>query len=200
MYGWRDASGLVGASGPVSTSGRVGLGLCIALLAGCTTLIIETDWDEDTDFSKLQSWAWMPGTGPRGDLGSVDPARLDELLRAAVERELATKGYTLQRIGTPDFLVGYHAAVTQEEDVRAMNEYYGYAGGLGYGPGGVRTQRVVEQYDQGTPVIDVSTGAGSRLVWRGSAQARVLESATPDQRAERLDDAVAQILGSFPPS
>lgn len=168
-------------------------------LAACTTLAVRSDYDETADFSALHTWAWLPGTGPRGDLGSVDPELLDKEVRKAVEQDLAKKGFVYQPTGTPDFWVGYHALVTRQKTEKAMNEYYGYAGGLGYGSGGVRTQRVSEEYEQGNLVLDVSTDAGNRLIWRGAAQSRLMQSATRDQRIARLHEAVEKILASFPP-
>ena len=46
--------------------------------------------------------------------------------------------------------------------------------------------------------VDFVDSRTNRLVWRGSAQAEVYSYSTPEQREARIDDAVGQILETFP--
>jgi hypothetical protein len=54
-------------------------------------------------------------------------------------------------------------------------------------------------YRQGTLIIDVIDAAARRVIWRGTVQAEVGRHKDPDKRIERLNEAVRQILGRFPP-
>ena len=51
----------------------------------------------------------------------------------------------------------------------------------------------------GTLIIDVFDAAERELVWRGSGEGRVNQARSPEDRQERIDDAVRKILRDFPP-
>jgi len=44
--------------------------------------------------------------------------------------------------------------------------------------------------------VDAKSG---QLVWRGSSDSRVYQSATPEERTEKVNNIVASILKSYPP-
>ena len=101
-----------------------------------------------------------------------------------------------------DFGVGYRGSIQEKIDVQTIDRYYGYGPGWGqYGPGygGIATETYVDQYDEGTLIIDVVDNRSRKLVWRGSTSARVREDETPAKRTERTQAAVDAILAEFPP-
>ena len=173
--------------------------LLLAAFCACSTLRVNSDYDPDFDFSGFRTWGWL--TGPQA--GTVDPrlvsGLVEERIRSALEKHLAARGFQRSTSGTPDFRVGYHAAVEDKVDVRTINRTSGYGPGWGAGRGVMTTDTYVREYEQGTLILDVVDSRSNRLVWRGSAQAEVYSYSTPEQRAARIDDAVAQILESFPP-
>ena len=57
----------------------------------------------------------------------------------------------------------------------------------------------VDQYDEGTLILDVIDSCTEKLIWRGMAIDRVEFSARPEQRDERVRLAVEKMLASFPP-
>ena len=61
------------------------------------------------------------------------------------------------------------------------------------------TTTEVSEYEQGTLVIDIVDAARNTLVWRGAGEARLRSDPTPDQISQRVREAVAEILGRFPP-
>ena len=61
------------------------------------------------------------------------------------------------------------------------------------------TDGYVENYDQGTLVLDIVDGRSNELVWRGTAQARIDPSNSPEERQRRINEAVRKILDRFPP-
>ena len=71
----------------------------------------------------------------------------------------------------------------------------------GAGWGGVGwTETVVDQYEEGTLVIDLIDVAERRLVWRGSGTRRLSRDPQPDRLTQRVNEAVDEILAQFPPN
>jgi hypothetical protein len=68
--------------------------------------------------SRYETYAWLPD--PTGGDPRVQNEILAERVRAAVDAELAKKGFTLVTSGTPHFLIGWFS-------------YYGYGWGPWYG-------------------------------------------------------------------
>ncbi len=178
---------------------RVLAALLLTALCACSTLRVSSDYDPAFDFSGFRSWDWLTGT----PAGTVDPrlprGLVEDRIRAALEKHLAARGFQRSGSGTPDFRVGYHAAVEDKVDVRTINRSYGYGPGWGAGRGLMTSDTYVRQYEQGTLILDMVDPRTNVLVWRGSAQAEVYSYSTPEQREARIDDAVGQILERFPP-
>jgi hypothetical protein len=177
--------------------------LLTAVMAGCSTLSVQTDFDPTVNFAQLKTYDWQPAPPPTGDQRIDGNTLLQERIRAAVDQNLQAKGYTKASNGKPDFLVGYFVNVQTKTDVSTVNTYYGYGpgwGGYGYGYGGaVVPSTQVYQYDQGTLILDISSPAGKKLLWRGSATDVVDPSQSADVRQYQLNQAVTQMLQNFPP-
>jgi hypothetical protein len=172
--------------------------LLAAVLCGCASVKVTTDYDPSASFSAYKSYAWLPEpTEKTGDI-RVDNPLLHTRVRDAVEAELALKGYEKLAGGKPDFFIGYHLSLTTKLDVTRMNNYYGYGVGRRWGAAGV-PETVVTEYEVGALVLDVVDAKREKLVWRGSGQRRVQESPTPEETTRRVREAVAEILKRFPP-
>ena len=184
-------------------------GLLVGALFACSTLEIRTDHDPEADFSGLQTWGWLRGKGGLIDDPRISSALLEERIRRGIEQELAARGFEQRGSGTPDFLVGYHAAVEDKLDVQSINDYYAYGGGWGnrywYGrsvaaPPRPSTHTLVTEYQMGTIIVDVADPETRELMWRGYAEAEVDPKADPAQREKNVREAIRRILERFPPS
>ena len=82
-------------------------------------------------------------------------------------------------------------------DVDTVNTGYGYGRYGRYG--GISTSTTVSEYQEGTLLIDMIDPSSKQLVWRGSGQARIRQSSSPEEREKRIGEAVQQILEDFPP-
>jgi hypothetical protein len=170
-----------------------------ALLAaaglGCATSV-RVAFDPAEDFSAYRTWAWLPrGFEVPASRSRVSP-ELDALLRGAVERELAARGYVRAAEEPPDFLVTYHLRIELEIfhgiETPAMETVSSYHR---EGSFEVTASRPVTQfYERGTLVLDVADGRERQLVWRGIGIRRVRNSFR--SRAEAV---VADIFEAFPP-
>ena len=175
--------------------------LSLALASGCASIQVTHDWDPDADFGELKTWQWSEKPkAPTGDVRIDGNSLFEGRVHAAVEAELAAKGFSKIASGKPDFLVIYHAAITEKLDVQTVNDYYGYdpAWGWGYQPAGWGTRTYVTEYDEGSLILDI-TLPNNHLIWRGTAAADIDDNKTPEQRAERIRASVAEMLKFFPP-
>lgn len=174
-------------------------GLAFAVLAaaclGCATSV-RVDFDPREDFASYRTWAWLPRGWDVAASGSdVDP-ELDALLRGAIERELAARGYAQAGEVTPDFLVTYHLRLRRQL-VRAIETPAMQTLSSPHREGGyevTKSQNRLQPYELGTLVLDVAEAREKQLVWRGIGTRRVRTSFK--RRAEAV---VADIFAAFPP-
>ena len=129
-----------------------------AIAGGARAQSVQSDFDRAFDFSRLKSFAFA-----QQQRGPNDPLAANELndrrIRTALDSQLVARGYTRDSSG-PDFLVAYHAATRARTSLDAW----------GYGPGRWRGGRVdVNQYTEGTLIVDMVDPASKQLVWRGTA-------------------------------
>jgi hypothetical protein len=170
--------------------------LLVALLAGCATIKVNVDYDPQADFSAYRTFALLPDPKTTGNPRADNPL-LHGRIKDSIRQQLALQGYVLSE--SPQMLIGYHVSTEQRLDVRTVDSYYGYADWRYGGPGLMGTTTHVQQYEQGTLVIDVVDAVSNTLVWRGVGAARLRSNPTPEQQTQRVREAVAAILTRFPP-
>jgi hypothetical protein len=90
-----------------------------ALAFGCAARSVHSYLEPRADLGRYQRYGWGPadrsGTGdPRLDNNQI----FEEHVRAAVEVQLAMRGFEKTTSGSPDLLILYHASVEQ----RIMDE------------------------------------------------------------------------------
>ena len=173
--------------------------LATVLLAGCAGFKVTDDYDPSADFSQYGGYAWLPRPDPT-EAAAVRPD--DGLLRQRIERavdeSLSAKGLRrVESAADATLLVTEHISVEQKLRVNTTNYGYGY-GRWGYYGGGY-TDTTVDQYEEGTLILDFIDAKTKQLVWRGMAQSRLKEMSTPEEREARVRAAVAAILEKYPP-
>lgn len=175
-----------------------GILLLVALLVGCQTLTVRTDFDPSASFEQRQRWAWLEPPLIEGRDPFADNTLLRKRVRSAVEAALSARGY--REVAEPeaaDFLVTY--SVILDERVRVDG---GTAIGIGaydrFGYGRVYSGPSVRNYQESTLIIDVLEPETRDLIWRGWAGG-VLDTRDRERSRTRLQDGVRQILEEFPP-
>ncbi len=172
-------------------------GLLLGLAVGCSSFRVTTDFDPQTNFQQLQGYAWLATVRKPSDDPRLHNSLVDGRVRAAVDSELASKGYSKTSASSATFLVTYYLSLQNKIDVQTIYSSYGY-GHRGWSQS-VATDTYVTEYEEGTLLLDILDSKGGDLLWRGSASARVRESSSPEEREARIRDAVAAILEKFPP-
>jgi hypothetical protein len=172
------------------------LWIALLLLASCSGIEVERHADPAADFSRLRTWSWIPRLRDESGDPRVASPLFEERLRAAVERELAARGYQRVEEGQGDFGMRWHASVEDRVDVHTLDHY---VRGDSWDPvSRVESETLSFPVEEGVLLLDAVDAADGRVVWRGLAHAEVDPSSTPEERAARLDETVHALLAEFP--
>lgn len=158
----------------------------IGLLAGCSSLQVQTDWDRDIDFNQYQTYVWAPSQkAPKTAAGGTQQL-MDKRIRRAVDEELARIGFARSEDRQADLLAVYRATTQDRVDVY---QHYGYRRSYGAN---------VYRYQEGTlTVMFVDPKKNDEVVWQGWASDVVSD---PSRAEEQIYRAVRAILKRFPPN
>jgi len=168
------------------------------VFAGCSTLQTVSDYDKDVDFSGYKSYGFYDKGLEKLRLNNLDKRRL----MAAVEAEMNAKGFT--KSDKPDLLVNLVVVARERADYYSPGFYGGWGWGRGWGWGGAwgggwgGGPGYVNQYSEGTIIIDFLDPAKKILFWHGRGVGFNLDSF--NKREERLQVGVNEILAQYPPS
>lgn len=166
----------------------VALALCAFALEGCAARSVHSYLERGADLGRYQHYAWGPvdrsGTGdPRLDDNDI----VQERIQAAIEKQLAAKGFDKVASGSPDLLVHYHVSVEQRIDLTNRE------------PTTPCPECKPFIYDAGSLVVDLVDAGTNRVVWRGWAEGNV-EGLVDNQRwlDAEVDEAVTRIFAQLP--
>jgi hypothetical protein len=185
----------------VSIRSFITLGVAAAMVAGCGASVeYNSDYDPTADFSNIQTYQWAQRT-PTGD---DDPRVYNDItmrkIKYAVDQALQAKGMRMVS-NNPDVFVAWHGAINGKMSLQTVSSNYGYGyGWYGYGGMGMGTSTTyVNEWDEGTLLVDIIEGTKKELIWRGSAQAELKNNQDPQQGQDYLNDVVTRLLAGFPP-
>ncbi len=173
------------------------------MFLSCSGVSVKQDYDVKFDFSKLKNFSWqtIEEKGP-----VVRNTLVEDRVHESVDNQLSAKGFKKAEIDKVDFFVNYHylirALTSSEKDRISAGFGLGSSigsdntfGSLGVGiPLGVRTDYEIE-----TLVIDIIDSTNGKLIWRGYAQQKLLNS-KPEKTNANFARVVQAILEKFPPS
>ena len=165
--------------------------LALAMLAGCSSFHVQVDRDPSADIARWRTWSWLPTALQAPSDQRLPDRYFERKLESTVERELASKGYVAAS-SDPDFFVNYRLTTADRVSYQMPTGY-----GIDWW---VQAHHAsMDSYERGTLFIDVIDARTRTLVWRGTASARLLTSASLEKRAQRTEDVVEHILADFPP-
>ena len=160
---------------------------------------VSYDYDKTANFASLKTYAHKDGT-------KVGQPLIDERIVAAIDAQMAAKGFTKSETN-PDAYVVYHIAFDKQKDISTFSSGYGggyggYGWGYGGGWGGMGTTSTqVRDILIGTLVIDIiaaKQGKGT-MAWRGMGVKEVNTQANPEKRDKSINSAVQKIFKNYPP-
>jgi len=139
---------------------------------------VNYDNDPSYNFSNPKTFTWVEKTSPEYPLAHPRIVK-------AVETQLDAKGLKAAASGG-DLTVDYHVILKNRAQVTAW----------GYQPGWGRSIDV-QQYTEGTLVVDLIDAATDKLVWRGSATD--VASDSPQTNEKRINKAMEKLFKKYPP-
>jgi len=176
------------------------------VLTACSTVKVSTDYDQSADFTALKGFNWLPKTEKlEKESAYLNNRIMDVRITKAVDKQLVAQGFTFST--APDFYVNYNITSKNKTDIRTYDSYSGYGPswgwGVGYGHRGMafstQTETRLDDYQQGSLIIDIIVPTSLELIWRGIGSKRLPESADAAEMDKLVADVVKSILVKFPP-
>ena len=173
------------------------------IMAACSGLTVNSDYDPSANFSAFQTYEWLPDAESDASELAQDPL-VDRRIRAAIDNDLQSKGFRRMDDGA-DFAVGYQVSTREDVSYTTMHSGWGsYGYGWGYwGRGGVgisssTTRRNVTTVGQ--LLIGIFDEENKEMVWRGSGEKSISSrQMSPEEMQDELNDIIGRIMESFPP-
>jgi hypothetical protein len=165
-----------------------------AVLTGCSSVSVTSDYDPSADFSKYNTFDFYKGTIEGSELESAPLVK--KRVMEAITNEMTKKGLKKDDSGNADLIIYTQAGTAEKMNVTN----YGYGYGSWWGPYPYGRNIDVSYYTQGSLIIDLVDNAKDELIWRGIGTAVVQDHGTPEERQKFIDEAVAKILSQYPPA
>lgn len=176
--------------------------LCVAVIllsVACgPTLKVHTDYDKSVDFQRYKTFSLYQSDSTSTAISSLNQQRIIN----AVIKEMQNKGFQLAS-SNPDLLVNPVTIVKNKVALSSNTDYYGYGGvyrpyywGGGLGVSST-TNYNVQQYKDGSLIIDVIDASTKKLLWQGTGNSEI-DSPLKDPDTQ-VPQAVSKIMSSFPP-
>jgi hypothetical protein len=164
---------------------------------GCSTISVSYDYDTKTDFTSLKTFDFMH-IPVQSNINRLNVKRI----RDAVRNQLESKGYT-QTPDNPDFQIAMHLSKQEKTQLREVTDW-GYTNTFGrrinWGDNTSTRRIYVNEYEEGTLILDFVDAQSKELSWRGVAKAEIRNYKNPEKREKRINAAVQKILNKFPPT
>jgi len=182
----------------MKTIAKLLLSLAVISLSACSTVTVKTDYDHSTSFSKYKTY----GLAPASKGQTLSPSG-EAALRDALKVGFAARGIHESTTGKPQLAVARVVFLHQKTSVQQYSDW-GYASNgawpYGYGSynmwsGAPRTYVDVNQYTEGTLILDFVDTRTGKLVFRGTGKAVV---GGTDSNVHKIREAVEKIMAGFP--
>ncbi|GIC77962.1 DUF4136 domain-containing protein [Moritella sp. F3] len=175
-------------------------------LTACSSVSVSTDYDQSADFSELKGFNWLPESAVvEKESAYLNNRIMDERITKAINKQLVEQGFKFA--STADFYINYSITSEKKTDIRSYDNYSGYGPswgwGVGYGHRGMslsaHTETRIDEYQQGSLIIDVIDPKSLELIWRGVGSKRLPESTDAADMDKLVANIVKNILEKFPP-
>ena len=171
--------------------------LAVGLVAGCSSLRVNTDFAEGTDFSKFKTFRYKESTN---SIASSSPLSHQRIVNA-IKRGMTSSGLT-EVDENPDVHVTYYGSTDQETHFTTtysgVNTWHGsnrHRSSVGFGVTSSTTRPTT--VTRGTLVIDIWDASENALLWRSVATSTL--SSNPERNTQTINSAVERAFENFPP-
>jgi hypothetical protein len=147
---------------------------------------VQTDYDHHVDFSNYKTYSWAKV--------ETSNSIWDGRVKDAVDKELQSKGLSQVPSGGDVAIV---AVGTTREKPTLETFYNGGFGGWGWRGFGDTATTTVENYKEGTLVVDMFDPNTKKLLWRGTSSDTLSDK--PEKNEKKLEKGVDKMFKDFPP-
>ncbi|OED40464.1 hypothetical protein ACH42_16360 [Endozoicomonas sp. (ex Bugula neritina AB1)] len=176
---------------------RLWLLMIVVLLSGCASRNIEWDYNTDQSLTGLKTYAWMTNSEEVDKNGYESNSLMGGRVHAAVDETLAAKGLRrLDGTDNADILVNYAVTVKTRLEDHQVTTSFGF--GRNYWGVGFSNDSYVNEYEEGSLIIDFIDPVTKKVLWRGVSRSRIRNKMTPEERTQKVNTAVSQILAGYP--
>jgi hypothetical protein len=153
---------------------------------------VNTQFDRGYDFSKIKTFHAKVATGWGNPIGESNVLH-------DIEQGIAARGWQSAPEGQADAEVLIHGSTKQRHNLNTF--YTGMGGGWGYrgfgGMGMATAQTTVNDYTEGTLLVDIYDAKTKQLIWRGTAVDEIKEK--QDKREKQMEKVSEKLFKKFPP-
>jgi len=157
---------------------RVGaLVVSLVALVACASndaIPVSTNHDPLFEFPASATYAWDDAANTFPNNPGIDRKEMDALLKDVINEAFAARGYRVTT-GAADFRLSYQFAVQSRRGVE-------------------------ESFAMGTLSLLMTEKSSGRRIWTGFGQAEFYMGLKPEERRERLREAMKRMLLYFPPN
>jgi hypothetical protein len=171
--------------------------VALGLLTGCSSLRVNTDFAEGTNFAKFKTFQYKESTNTVATSSPLSHQRIV----AAIKRGMTTSGMT-EVEENPDVHVTYYGS--SDQDTHFHTTYSGVNTWSGTGRNSTRMGFGVTSsttrpttVTRGTLIIDIWDASENAMLWRSVATSTL--SSSPERNAKTINSAVEKAFESFPP-
>ncbi|MFV0531034.1 MAG: DUF4136 domain-containing protein [Flavobacteriales bacterium] len=162
--------------------------MAMIIITSCSPLRVSSDYDEAVDFTQYKTFSFHDKGIEKLQLNDLDKRRVIN----AVTTELTAKGMQPAK-DQPDVVVNILASNKEKIDVNYYNDpFWGWY----YYPWGMN-QASVNQYTEGTLIIDLIDNKTNTLVWQGQGSGFRVDNI--QNKAETIKEAINIIMSHYPP-
>ncbi len=180
------------------------LGLATAT-AFAQKLEVSHNRDKTANFEAIKTYAWLASPPPPKTTASdvTNPGLAHEVIgpqiTAAIDKQIARRGWQKAGQDQADVLVVYYAAMTVGFDSTVVGETYAYATGwASVIPPGLAPTSSLTVIETGTIIVDIVQRDPRKAIWRGTMKTRVNQENTEEKRVARINEATERVFRDFP--
>ena len=161
------------------------------LLASCSSVRVNSDYDKNTSFDGYKTYAYQKNGIDKVAISDLDKKRI---LRS-IDEVMTSKGFSKSE--TPDVLINFFTKEREQVDVTQFNAGWGYGWGWGWNPYIWGGNTSINRYIEGTLTIDIIDAKKKELVWQGIGEGVLTKCA--EKKDENIKEFVTKILEQYPP-
>jgi len=161
------------------------LAMLLGMLAiSASAQSVQSDYDRGFRFSELKTFSFMP---QRRD--ATDPLASDSLndgrIRNGLESQLIANGFKVETT-RPDFVIAYYVTTKNKFNVQD----FGYGPPRWFGSRDIR----VNQYSEGTLMVDFIDARTNQVIWRGRASGTLEMKGVDKKISKSVEKLIKQYL------